>query len=202
MGARHLGGISAVARGGTSCVGGTPCVVARRGPCLTTVSLWVPEFPGFVADHCDLCVCAVPRGSCPWPREVRSRGSAVAVRWRWGLQSRPVRSATASGTGAPPAPRGRGRGGAFGLVACWRPGAGPAPSRSRRSRTVARSVRSRVRLSRHRTASRGRVKIRCARAAYTLAGYGRESGCDVDVLHVGVKRDPTNFSTLAMRVTL
>ena len=171
MGARHLGGISAVARGGTSCVGGTPCVVARRGPCLTTVSLWVPEFPGFVADHCDLCVCAVPRGSCPWPREVRSRGSAVAVRWRWGLQSRPVRSATASGTGAPP--RGRGRGGAFGLVACWRPGAGPAPSRSRRSRTVARSVRSRVRLSRHCTASRGRVKIRCARAAYTLAGCGR-----------------------------
>ena len=26
---------------------------------------------------------------------------------------------------------------------------------------------------------RGRVKIRCARAAYTLAGCGRESGCDV-----------------------
>ena len=101
----------------------------------------------------------------------------MAVRWRWGLQSRPVRSATASGTGAPP--RGRGRGGAFGLVACWRPGAGPAPSRSRRSRTVARSVRSRVRLSRHCTASRGRVKIRCARAAYTLAGCGRERGCDV-----------------------
>ena len=157
-------------RGGHAMRGGTSRAI-------TTVSLWVPEFPGFVADHCDLCVCAVPRGSCPWPREVRSRGSAVAVRWRWGLQSRPVRSATASGTGAPP--RGRGRGGAFGLVACWRPGAGPAPSRSRRSRTVARSVRSRVRLSRHCTASRGRVKIRCARAAYTLAGCGRESGCDV-----------------------